>query len=126
MKKTISLLLAITTILSLSACGKKDEESTSPTAAPESVATSEPAEESVQAPDSEKETTPAPTPDPRDDEQVIRAEIEKMLNDAEELINEELYDDVRMVLRDIKTRELNEAESKRLNELQTKLVKISD
>ena len=126
MKKLISLAVVLAVILSFGGCGKKSNTDTLSDPTPTSVATETPTEEPTQTPEPEKTKAPTPTPDPRDDEDVIRAEIAKMLDDAEELIKEGLLDDAGMVIRDIKTRELNEAETKRLNELQAELVKISD
>lgn len=126
MKKLISLAVVLAVILSLGGCGKKNDINTPSDPTPTSVATDAATDEPTQTPEPEKTKAPAPTPDPRDDEDVIRAEIAKMLDDAEELIKEGLLDDAQMVIRDIKTRELNEAETKRLNELQAELVKISD
>ena len=126
MKKLISLAVVLAVILSLGGCGKKSDTDTPSDPTPTSVATDTATDEPTQTPEPEKTKAPAPTPDPRDDEDVIRAEIAKMLDDAEELIKEGLLDDAQMVIRDIKTRELNEAETKRLNELQAELVKISD
>ena len=70
--------------------------------------------------------TPVPTPDPRNDEGVIRAEIAAMLRDAKDLLAAGFSDDAAMVLRDLRTRTLTEAEKAEVDALQASMVKVSD
>lgn len=73
-----------------------------------------------------KASAPAPAKDTRDSESAQRAEIAKLIKDAEELIEEGLTDDANMTLRDLRSKDLTEEEKKQVDELQGKLVKISD
>lgn len=68
----------------------------------------------------------SPTKDVRDDPKVIREEISNLLRDAEDLINEGLYDDAKNVLRDLRSRDLTDAELEKVDELSSQLVEISD
>ncbi len=81
-------------------------------------------------PVAEPSATPEPeepvhTSDPRNQEPVIRAEIAKLLRDAQELIDEDLTDDASMILKDLRTRNLTDAEKSQVDALQTKLASIS-
>ena len=55
-----------------------------------------------------------------------REEIANLIRDAKELIDEGLLDDAKMTLRDLRSRDLTADEKKQVDELQAKLVKISD
>ena len=83
-------------------------------------------------PDTTEEPTPSeePTIDPANDQrnepEVIRSEIANMLRDAEELINDGLYDDAKMVLRDLRSRTLTSAEKKKVDALQSRMITISN
>ena len=70
--------------------------------------------------------TPEPTPDPRDEEESIRAEIQQKLKDIEDLIAEDMSDDAKMMIENLETFDLNQAEQKRLNEIKKSLITISD
>ncbi len=70
--------------------------------------------------------TPEPTPDPRDEEESIRAEIQQKLKDIEDLIAEDMTDDAKMMIENLETFELNQAEQKRLDEIKKSLISISD
>ncbi len=76
------------------------------------------------------EVSPSPvpdsTPDPRNEESVIRSEIAALLRDAEELLEDGLLDDAGMVLRDLKTRTLTEAEKEQLDALQESMLSLTE
>ena len=118
----------------LSGCAGDDPAETTatlkPSSTPAASATASPAP-SASASAAEKTEAPATaapslTPDPRDDEDAVRAEIAQSLKDAEDLIEEGMYDDANMILRALRSRELTEEESAKVDELQGKLIKISD
>ncbi len=67
-----------------------------------------------------------PVEDVRDEPEVIRQEIANMLRDAESLINDDMYDDAKSVLRNLRSRELTAPEKKKVDELASRLIKISD
>ena len=54
------------------------------------------------------------------------AEINNNLRDAQELINDECYDDALMIIQSLKTRKLSKEESEKLTELQAQMMHISD
>ncbi len=80
----------------------------------------------------EKSNSPASSKAPDADTQsgavqtTNREEIANLIRDAKELIDEGLLDDAKMTLRDLRSRDLTEDEKKQVDELQAKLVKISD
>lgn len=114
----IFISIPVISAMLLSACGFKKEPIS--TAAPTATATAAP--EPTEATDA----VPEPTPDPRDSEEAIRAEIEQKFVDIEDLIAEDMIDDAKMMIENLKTFDLNEAEQKRLDEIQKSLVSISD
>lgn len=69
---------------------------------------------------------PTRTPDPRNEEPVIRAEIANLIRDVKELLSEGLTDDASMVIRDLRTRDLTEAEKSQVDALQAELSGISE
>ncbi|MEE1013614.1 MAG: hypothetical protein U0L92_04805 [Clostridia bacterium] len=69
---------------------------------------------------------PSQTPDPRNEESVVRAEIANLIRDAKELLAEGLTDDASMILRDLRTRNLTSAEKEQVDALQASMVTISD
>lgn len=95
-----------------------------PSAAASAPAAAAPAQSGKTA--APKASAPVPTKDTRDSESAQRAEIAKLIKDAEELIEEGLTDDANMTLRDLRSKDLTEEEKKQVDELQGKLVKISD
>lgn len=66
---------------------------------------------------------PTHTEDPRNEEPVIRAEIAKLISDAKELLQEGLDDDASMILRDLRTRDLTEAEQAQVDALNATMSK---
>ena len=77
-------------------------------------------------PEPTESTEPEVTPDPRNEEPVIRAEIAALIRDAKELLQAGLKDDAKMVLRDLRTRDLTPAEKKEVDALQAQMNTISD
>lgn len=55
-----------------------------------------------------------------------RREIRNNLRDAEALIDEGMYDDAREVIKVLQTRELTDEEKEQLNELQKRMLTVSD
>ncbi len=143
MKKIYTIIFSIILIFMLSACGNWGSPISTtrplPSSAPmtgesnndsddDSKEKSEPdaSQEPDSTEDSDSSQEPEPTEDKRDNPEEIRQEIANLLRDAEELINEGLYDDAKSVLRDLRSRDLTKSEQKRVNELSSKLVGISD
>ncbi len=94
----------------------------SPDPDPSTLVTNIPSEE----PEPTESEEPEVTPDPRNEEPVIRAEIAALIRDAKELLNAGLKDDAKMVLRDLRTRTLTPAEKKEVDALQAQMNTISD
>lgn len=143
MKKNIVFIsVSLAAVLLMAGCGKDKaadpKSSAKPTATPAATATATPVPSAaVSAPAATapaqsgktavpKSSAPAPAKDTRDSESAQRAEIAKLIKDAEELIEEGLTDDANMTLRDLRSKDLTEEEKKQVDELQGKLVKISD
>ena len=55
-----------------------------------------------------------------------RIEINNNLRDAQDLINDECYDDALMIIQSLKTRKLSKEENEKLIELQAQMMHISD
>ena len=143
MKKNIVFIsVSLAAVLLMAGCGKDKaadpKSSAKPTATPAATATATPVPSAaVSAPAATapaqsgktaapKASAPAPAKDTRDSESAQRAEIAKLIKDAEELIEVGLTDDANMTLRDLRSKDLTEEEKKQVDELQGKLVKISD
>lgn len=119
MKKFLAFItVPVISALLLSACGFNRSPVPEPTSADAVSGTSEPAKASDSAPEI--------TPDPRDDEVSVRAEIEQKFKDIEDLIQEDMTDDAKMMIQNLQTFDLNEAEQNRLKEIQKRLVSVSD
>ncbi len=116
MKKLAALLICCYLLLSLSGCGLSDTP----------ISTTRPLPNYDPSVSSTDETENQTEEDERDEPEILRQEIAKMLRDAEDLINEGLFDDAKMVLRDLRSRDLTGAEKERVNELLSRLVTISD
>lgn len=122
MKKWLIVLFSLLAVLLIvfAMHGNFRNEIPTPTASPIESSVPEPVETEDMA---EPEETPAPTvtPDPRNEEPVVRAEIANLIRDAKELLQEGLTDDAAMLIRDLRTRELTEAERKQVDALQASL-----
>ncbi len=129
MKKHISLMLAALCVaLPLSSCGKSKTQPT-PSVPIESSAPAETEAPSAatSTPQPQSETAPSATANAAaQDDAAVRAEIAKMIRDANELIEEGLSDDAKMALRDLRSRDLTDEEKEQVNALQAKLLSISD
>ena len=55
-----------------------------------------------------------------------RAEIQNNIRDAKELIDEGLIDDAKAIIRVLRSRELTKDEEKQVDELEAKMLKVSD
>ncbi len=126
MKRTVfALILGL--IVLLSACDWSDGP----------VSTTRPLPQSSLGPNAAEnldnpQTSPEPS-DPanseeteRDNPAADRAEITNMLRDAKELIDEGLVDDAKMLLRDLRSRNLTAEEKRQVDALQSRLITISD
>ena len=82
--------------------------------------------DATEEPEASAEPTIDPANDQRNEPEVIRKEIANMLRDAEELIKDGLYDDAKMVLRDLRSRTLTSAEKKKVDALQSRMITISN
>ncbi len=131
MKKKITLLIIIATMFTSTACesrfgldfsSKNSIDKSSPIEATAPIESAKPTDK-VEPPKKieDAKTSAEPTQDPRDEETVVRAEIKKMIEDAEELIAEDCIDDAKIVLRDLKTRDLNDEELALIEDLEEKL-----
>ena len=121
MNKIISLLIAVLMIGSLSACDWFGGP----------ISTTRPLPSATAAPDETESPDVTYSPDTdyegyTNAPEVESAEVAKMVRDAEELINEGLIDDAKMLLRDLRSRDLSEADKKAVDKLQSRLVQISD
>ncbi len=116
MKKNTVLLWICILVYCFSGCGWSDEPISTTRHLPDSTSSvhTEPTDETISPEDN------------RDEPEIVRQEIATMLRDAEELIAEGLFDDAKMVLRDLRSRELTAVEKKKVNDLLAKLVTISD
>lgn len=130
MKKFFYLLLLIVIIGALASCGWNSQPMS--TTRPVPAASSSPYAEDPENPDQTAEptassaVTTSASPEDIASRTDNRAEIATMIRDAEELIHEGLFDDATMVLRDLRSRNLTREEEKKVNELQSKLITISD
>lgn len=116
MKKFLALLLALSLMLSLSACfGKPD----TPTAPISGIPTAE-ADDDISDDDTEINEDPSRT------EESDRKEIESNLRDARELIKDGYFEDATMIIDSLKTRDLTDSERKELLQLQKQMIKVSD
>ena len=124
MKKTFILaLISVIVSIILSSCAGKTN--IAPSSAPPEEATPT-TTTSVLEDDTEQAKEPDVTADPRDEEDSIRAEIEQKFKDIEDLITDGLIDDAQMMIKNLETFDLNDAEQKRLDEIKKSLVAISD
>lgn len=124
MKKILAFMVAFLLTATLSACFWKDSNSQQTIPNDNGVVESginENTEETI-----EDESANEPVEDVRDEPKVIRQEIANMLRDAESLINANMYDDAKSVLRNLRSRELTDPEKKKVDELASRLIKISD
>ena len=78
------------------------------------------------APEPSATATATSTADPRNSKDAEREEIAKNIKSAEELIEEGLTDDAKMIIDALKTRNLTEEEKEQVKQLQIKLNKVSD
>ncbi len=118
MKKLLLFLIVCFLSLCLMACGRDDSPISTTRPLPNQDVSTETTDDLNSTEDS--------TEDKRDDPEVVSQEIANMLRDAEALIDEGLYDDARMVLRDLRSRNLNDTERAKVNSLLSRLITISD
>ncbi len=125
LKKVLVLLLPLALLLLLSACGF-DELPGSTTRPLPNITVMPDDPNTTDDPDASDEPVIDPANDERNQPEMIRGEIANMLRDAEELIAEGLYDDAKMVLRDLRSRDLTSAEKKKVDALQSRMITISN
>lgn len=140
MKRISLIILCIAILTTLSACGKRQNVIPNQPASDISAAsddenksvdrdtnvTDEVTDDSQY---SEEETEEYVVPETGEKDfrsEKERIEINNNLRDAQELINEECYDDALMIIQSLKTRKLSKEESEKLTELQAQMMHISD
>lgn len=145
MKKIILIILCFMIFTTLSACGKKQENNSNhsindiPTAsADDNNDTDDNSDKKDDASNensnddpsySEEETEEYTVPDTNKKDlrsEKERIEINNNLRDAQELIDNECYEDAMMIIQSLKTRKLSDDENKKLIELQEQMMRISD
>lgn len=119
MKKLLVLFLCLTFLFTTSACGKKDN----PNAPISSINTAQADKENPEQ-DNQDENQEEFNPDRT--EETDRKEIETNLRDARELIENGYFEDAKMIIDGLKTRDLTPAEKDELLELQKKMITVSD
>ena len=128
MKKTITFLICLALTFSFTACKKSSPISDiKPATAEQSGTASSPETKKAdeQAEDMQKYTD-AKSNEEKERTSAEASEIDNNLKDIEALIDDEAYDDARMIIKSLKTRQLSAEENNRLLELEKKLIKISD
>ena len=129
MKRLFTIFIALIFVISICACGGSDSPISTtrplPNYDPNPTSTEAP-EESAKPEEPPKATTPEPTNDVRNEPETIRQEIANLIRDAESLIDEGLYDDAKMVLRDLNSRDLTKTEQEKVDKLYARLIVISD
>lgn len=139
MKRISLIILCFTILTTLSACGKSKTVTPNhsisdiPTASADENKSDEDAnvtDETTEEPQySEEETEEYIVPETGEKEfrsEKERIEINNNLRDAQDLINNECYDDALMIIQSLKTRKLSKEESEKLTELQAQMMHISD
>ncbi len=125
LKKIIVLFLVLASLFLLSSCGFNELPGSTTRPLPDiTVMPDNP--NTTDDPDASDEPVIDPANDERNQPEMIRGEIANMLRDAEELISEGLYDDAKMVLRDLRSRNLTSAEKKKVDALQSRMITISN
>ncbi len=126
MKRFYVLLVTLILVVSLCACRGNDSPISTTRPLPNYESNSSSTDTTETSDDPSDTSEPEPTKDVRNEPEVIRKEIANMLRDAESLIKEGLYDDAKMVLRDLRSRNLTDSEKKKVDELYSRLNVISD
>ena len=126
MKKFLSLLMICLLTASLSACFFGNSDSKQPIPNDNGITNSKNTVEEDEITTENTNEAENEIVDTRDEPEVIRQEISNMLRDAEFLINNQLFDDAKSVLKNLRSRELTPSEKKKVDELSTRLIKISD
>ncbi len=125
MKRIFIFLMTILFLFSLVSCSFVELPGSTTRPLP-SATTTPNSPDSTEEPDASAEPTIDPANDQRNEPEVIRSEIANMIRDAEELIKDGLYDDAKMVLRDLRSRNLTSAEKKKVDGLQSRMITISN
>lgn len=115
MKKLLILVLCLLLSLTAVGCGNKNNDDNAPLSG---IRTAE-ADDDISGEDGEDEN-------PDRTEETDRKEIENNLRDARELIEHGYFEDARMLIDGLKTRDLTSDEKKELLELQKKMITVSD
>ncbi len=117
MKKLLVFFLCLSFIFTASACGKKDNQE-NPNASISDINTAEADKENPEP--SEEEVNPDRT------EETDRQEIKANLRDAKDLIEDGYFEDAKMIIDGLKTRDLTQAEKDELLKLQAQMITVSD
>ncbi len=140
MKRISLVILCFIILTTLSACGKRQDVTPNQSVSDIPIAS----DDENKSVDEDTNVTDETTDDPQyseeeTEEYVIpetgekdfrsekeRIEINNNLRDAQDLINDECYDDALMIIQSLKTRKLSKEESEKLTELQAQMMHISD
>lgn len=140
MKRISLIILCFIILTTLSACGKRQD--VTPNQSVSDIPTA--SDDENKSVDEDANVTDEATDDPQYSEEETeeyivsetgetelrsekeRIEINNNLRDAQDLINDECYDDALMIIQSLKTRKLSKEESEKLTELQAQMMHISD
>ena len=140
MKRISLVILCFIILTTLSACGKRQDVTPNQSVSDIPIAS----DDENKSVDEDTNVTDEATDDPQyseeeTEEYVVsetgekdfrsekeRIEINNNLRDAQDLINDECYDDALMIIQSLKTRKLSKEENEKLIELQAQMMYISD
>lgn len=140
MKRISLIILCFTILTTLSACGKRQDVTPNQSVSDIPAASGDENKSVDEDTDVTDETTDDSQYSEEETEEYVvpetgekdfrsekeRVEINNNLRDAQELINDECYDDALMIIQSLKTRKLSKEESEKLTELQAQMMHISD
>lgn len=138
MKRIIAILLCLLMIASFASCKKKTDDKLPPVEIPatDTTETAPPVEvpadnsaDEFEKKHSAEEDEPYINYETKNEDfrsERERVEIENELKSAEELVADECYEDAMEIIKVLKTRKLSLEENKRLEELQKKMLEVSN
>lgn len=135
-KNVLISALCIITALSISACGKKDDShkqnapiDSIPTATANNTKTEESIPDSNDLDNSEENSNKSDKSDSAAKDRTPQSdnnEIENNIRDAQELIDNDCYDDAKAIIKALRSRNLSDEQTKKVDELEAQLISISD
>lgn len=137
LKKFLAVFICFTIMISFSACGKKNKDTTGGAKLRDIPTASAPSEngenaEGGEVENNEENNNDTNTPNGANSQggertsSSDRREIKNNLADARDLIENGYYDDAAMIISGLKTRDLRDSERRELEELQKMMLKVSD